>query len=79
MLNQLNNKTMPNELVKKFINKFLQDYLHLHKKISKKKSSHVGLAQCMNALADKVTVCMALLICVLCQPVHSCIDHPYMG
>ena len=24
-----------------------------------------------------ITVCMACLVFVLCQPVHSCIDHPY--
>ena len=46
----------------------------------------VGMVQCVNALADKghkqevpcyevhITVCMAHLVCVLCQPVHSCIE-----
>ena len=26
-----------------------------------------------------VTVCMALLVCVLCQPVHSCIEPSLHG
>ena len=44
-------------------------------------ATYVGMVveYCGHVMEVHITVCMALLICVLCQPVHSCIEPSLHG
>ena len=57
-------------------------YTSLHKKISKKNTvTYVGMVVeiMWPCYGVHITVCMALLVFVFCQPVHSCIEPSLHG